>query len=239
MPNTGLTEASTIPQRHEIFGLRSILAIVVGFALISGGCGSESAEVGAISQSVAAGLTPTASIATPGPTSSLIPDSRATASIANATNVERAGSSTPAPGPTSTASPGTPTATSTPRPPVDEPQSVAAGKWAFEYHLTANTCGGSPDVTYLPVTQEFEEVAGADGIISDGEQVRIYDFNGGASLGLLTFHWPMLSYQVPLNEPGGIRTEVTHTFADAHSGSSKVVEVYSQGSGTCELTYAR
>ena len=133
--------------------------------------------------------------------------------------------------------PPTPTATAT-LPPAGAPlRSIAVGEWAFDYRLVGNSCGTTPDAPFLAVTQEIEEVSVNDGYISDGEQVRIYGFDGGASLGLLTFHWPTLSYQVPLNEPGGVRTEVTHTFTDAHSGSSKVVEVYTRGAGACELTY--
>ena len=130
-----------------------------------------------------------------------------------------------------------PTATATLPPPGAPLRSIAVGEWAFDYRLVGNSCGTTPDATSLAVTQKIEEASGNDGYISDGERVRVYGFNGGASLGLLTFHWPTLSYQVPLNEPGGVRTEVTHTFTDAHSGSSKVVEVYTQGAGVCELTY--
>ena len=83
----------------------------------------------------------------------------------------------------------------------------------------------------------IEEVTGTDGYISDGETVRLYGFNGGPSLGTTTLRWPAISYQVPLYEPGGIRTEVTHTYLGAQAGHSKVVEVYASGAGTCELTY--
>lgn len=116
-------------------------------------------------------------------------------------------------------------------------RAIGAGEWTYDYLLVGNTCAADTARTRLPVTQVLQEVTSSDGYISDGEPVRVYGFNGGASLGTITFRWPVLSYQVPLNEPGGIRTEVTHTYFDARSGSSKVVEVYARGTGTCELTY--
>lgn len=118
------------------------------------------------------------------------------------------------------------------------PRSIAVGEWVFDYSLTGNTCLDVPSHTMLSVTQKLEEVSANDGYVSDGEQVRVYGFNGGPSIGLLTFRWPALSFQVPLNEPDGIRVEVTHTFADARTGTSRVVEVYRRGTATCELTYS-
>ena len=132
----------------------------------------------------------------------------------------------------------TPTATAALPPPGAPLRSIAVGEWAFDYRLVGNSCGTTPDATSLAVTQKIEEVSGNDGYISDGEQVRVYGFNGGPSIGLLTFRWPALSFQVPLNEPDGIRVEVTHTFADARTGTSRVVEVYRRGTATCELTYS-
>lgn len=181
---------------------------------------------------------------------SMTPATRAIGATATVVSTATGGSSptltptvapvlTPSPSPAGTpaTSPAAPTVTPTVSATAAPPRSIAVGEWSFDYYLTSNTCASAPDSTHLPVTQAVEEVNGNDGFISDGEQVRVYDFNGGASLGLLTFHWPTLSYQVPLNEPGGVRVEVTHTFADARTGSSKVVEVYKTSTGTCERTY--
>ena len=181
---------------------------------------------------------PTSVTAIMSPTATAEPNSNAT-SVGN--SVATTGATAPSPTPqqptatTAAHSSTTPTLTA----PAGPSRSIAVGERSFDYYLTGDTCGVVPAATYLPATQKIEEVSGNDGYISDGEQVRVYGFNGGGSIGLLTFHWPALSYQAPLNEPGGLRVEVTHTFSDGRLANSKVVEVYTSGNGTCTLTYSQ
>lgn len=225
-----------------IRGVGASLALLAGVALVAGcgGAGPAASVARRTPAEVALSVTP-ASDRSPGPPSTpeaAGPSDATAAATPNIVTPSSTVSSIAPPAATGTSAPPTPTAIATLPPPGAPLRSIAVGEWAFDYRLVGNSCGTTPDAPSLAVTQKIEEVSGTDGYISDGEQVRVYGFNGGASLGLLTFHWPTLSYQVPLNEPGGVRTEVTHTFADAHSGSSKVVEVYTQGAGACELTYA-
>lgn len=213
-----------------------LLALLVGVSLA--GCGGTTPAATVVGRSptvrsesppgVDASPSKEATPATMGPDAATATSTAppATPSIAQPT----AAQPKPVTGPTTTAT----------LPAPDAPQhSIAAGQWSFDYRLTSNSCQTPPLTTTLAVTQQLEEVSAKDGYIADGELVRVYDFNGGASLGVLTFHWPTLSYQAPLNEPGGVRTEVRHTFTDARTGSSIVVEVYKEGTGTCELTYTQ
>ena len=223
-----------------IRGVGASLALLAGVALLGcGGAGPAASVARRTPAEVALSVTP-ASDRSPGPASTPEAAGSSDATAASSPNTATPSSTVSSiapPAATGTSAPPTPTAIATLPPPGVPLRSIAVGEWAFDYRLVGNSCGTTPDATSLAVTQKIEEVSGNDGYISDGERVRVYGFNGGASLGLLTFHWPTLSYQVPLNEPGGVRTEVTHTFTDAHSGSSKVVEVYTQGAGVCESTY--
>lgn len=213
------------------------VAVLAGLALSSGcrGANGPDADTGA---SPASTLTTTSAEATASPTPSPTAAAKETVEATATGAAKPAATLTAPPTPTRTSPPTAATPTPTSPAIVVPPRSIAVGEWVFDYSLTGNTCLNLPSDPALSVTQKLEEVSGDDGYIGDGEQVRVYGFNGGPSIGLLTFRWPSLSFQVPLNEPDGIRVEVTHTFADARSGTSRVVEVYRLGTGTCELTYS-
>lgn len=212
------------------------IAVLAGLAL-SAACGGASRQDAYVSPSLPATATGAGGTATPSATTPTAVTEKTV--VATATGAaEPTATFTAPPTPPRTSPPAAATATPTSPAIVVPPRSFAVGEWVFDYSLTGNTCLNVPSDTMLSVTQKLEEVSGNDGYVSDGEQVRVYGFNGGPSVGLLTFRWPALSFQVPLNEPDGIRVEVTHTFADVRTGTSRVVEVYRRGTATCELTYS-
>jgi len=117
---------------------------------------------------------------------------------------------------------------------VAPPRSISVGQWDYAFLVERNTCGGDPiagvEFNFSYLLNEI--VRPPDGYISAGEEVDIYQVDGGY-LGKFKFTYPRFTFEYDV--PDG-RAVLVNTYTDANYGTATLTETYTGNDGrACEI----